>query len=61
MAAAGSSTGIASAVKALRPEVQFFSSEPATGAPVAATFAAGGTPTAVEYQPSFVDGSGSGS
>ncbi len=52
-------TGIASAVKALRPEVRFYSSEPATGAPVAATFAAGGTPTGVEYQPSFVDGSGS--
>ena len=52
-------TGIASAVKALRPEVRFYASEPATGAPVAATFAAGGTPTAVEYQPSFVDGSGS--
>jgi threonine dehydratase len=52
-------TGIASAVKALRPEVRFYSSEPATGAPVAATFAAGGTPTRVEYQPSFVDGSGS--
>jgi threonine dehydratase len=52
-------TGIASAVKALRPEVRFYSSEPATGAPVAATFAAGGSPTGVEYQPSFVDGSGS--
>jgi len=52
-------TGIASAVKALRPEVRFYSSEPETGAPVAATFAAGGSPTGVEYQPSFVDGSGS--
>jgi threonine dehydratase len=52
-------TGIASAVKAMRPEVKFFSSEPATGAPVAATFAAGGVPTAVAYEPSFVDGSGS--
>jgi threonine dehydratase len=30
-----------------------------TGAPAAATFAAGGAPTAVEYTPSFVDGSGS--
>jgi threonine dehydratase len=52
-------TGIASAVKALRPEVRFYASEPATGAPATATFAAGGTPTGVEYQPSFVDGSGS--
>ena len=51
-------TGIASAVKAERPDVQFFAAEPATGAPVAATLAAG-TPTAVDYIPSFVDGSGS--
>jgi len=51
-------TGIASAVKAERPEVQFVVAEPETGAPVAATLAAG-TPTAVEYTPSFVDGSGS--
>jgi threonine dehydratase len=51
-------TGIASAVKAERPEVRFFAAEPATGAPVAATLAAG-EPTAVEYTPSFVDGSGS--
>ena len=51
-------TGIASAVKAERPEVRFFAAEPETGAPVAATLAAG-EPTAVEYTPSFVDGSGS--
>jgi threonine dehydratase len=51
-------TGIASAVKAERPGVRFYSAEPETGAPAAATFAAG-TPTAVEYTPSFVDGSGS--
>ncbi len=51
-------TGIASAVKALRPEVKFYSAEPETGAAVAATLAAG-TPTAVDYVPSFVDGSGS--
>jgi threonine dehydratase len=52
-------TGIASAVKAERPEVRFYAAEPETGAPVAATFSAGGTPTGVEYTPSFVDGSGS--
>jgi threonine dehydratase len=52
-------TGIASAVKAARPDVRFYAAEPETGAPVAATFAAGGVPTAVEYTPSFVDGSGS--
>ncbi len=51
-------TGIASAVKAARPEVRFFAAEPETGAPVAATLAAG-RPTAVAYRPSFVDGSGS--
>lgn len=52
-------TGIASAVKASRPDVRFFSAEPETGAPAAATFAAGGAATDVEYTPSFVDGSGS--
>jgi threonine dehydratase len=52
-------TGIASAIKAERPDVQIYSAEPETGAPAAATFAAGGTPTPVEYTPSFVDGSGS--
>jgi threonine dehydratase len=52
-------TGIASAVKARRADVRFFAAEPETGAPVAATFAAGGVPTAVDYTPSFVDGSGS--
>lgn len=51
-------TGIASAVKATRPGVAFYAVEPETGAPVAATLAAG-APTAVEYTPSFVDGSGS--
>ena len=51
-------TGIASAVKAERPDVRFYAVEPETGAPVTATLAAG-EPTAVEYTPSFVDGSGS--
>jgi len=51
-------TGIASAVKQARPDVKFFSVEPETGAPAAATLRAG-APTAVEYTPSFVDGSGS--
>ena len=51
-------TGIASAVKALRPEVKFYSAEPETAAAVAASLAAG-KPTAVEYVPSFVDGAGS--
>ena len=51
-------TGIASAVKATRPEVKFYSAEPETAAAVAASLAAG-KPTSVEYVPSFVDGSGS--
>jgi threonine dehydratase len=51
-------TGIASAVKAERPGVRFYAAEPETGAPAAATLAAG-RPTGVEYVPSFVDGSGS--
>jgi threonine dehydratase len=51
-------TGIASAVKQARPDVNFFAVEPETGAPATATLRAG-TPTAVEYTPSFVDGSGS--
>jgi threonine dehydratase len=51
-------TGIASAVKQARPEVKFFAVEPETGAPATATLRAG-MPTAVEYTPSFVDGSGS--
>ncbi len=51
-------TGIASAVKATRPDVRFYSAEPETGAPASVSFAAG-TPTAVDYQRSFVDGAGS--
>jgi threonine dehydratase len=51
-------TGIASAVKHARPDVKFFAVEPETGAPATATLRAG-VPTAVEYTPSFVDGSGS--
>ncbi len=51
-------TGIASAVKHSRPDVKFFAVEPETGAPATATLLAG-EPTAVEYKPSFVDGSGS--
>jgi threonine dehydratase len=51
-------TGIASAVKPERPGVRFYSAEPETGAPAAASFAAG-EPTEVAYTPSFVDGSGS--
>ena len=54
----GLTVGIASAVKALRPDTKIFTAEPATAAALAAAFAAG-QPTDVDYQASFVDGSGS--
>jgi len=56
----GLTTGIASAVKALRPDAKIYACEPETAAPVAAAFASGGTPAKIEYMPSFVDGAGSG-
>jgi threonine dehydratase len=54
----GLTTGIASAVKALRPETRIAACEPETAAPVSATLAAGGDPQEVEFKPSFVDGAG---
>ena len=56
----GLTTGIASAVKALRPEAKIYTCEPETAAPVAAAFTNGGVPVTIEYTPSFVDGAGSG-
>jgi threonine dehydratase len=53
----GLTTGIASAVKAFRPRVRVITAEPASAAPLSASFAAGG-PVEIEYQPSFVDGAG---
>jgi len=50
-------SGIASAVKASRPEVQMYAVEPAPGAPAASAFAGG--PGEVDYVRSFVDGAGS--
>jgi threonine dehydratase len=54
----GLTVGIASAVKALRPQTKIFTAEPATGAALAGALPAGG-PTDVAYEPSFVDGAGS--
>jgi threonine dehydratase len=54
----GLSVGIASAVKALRPEAQVYAVEPDTGAPLTASLVVG-EPRKVDYEPSFVDGSGS--
>jgi threonine dehydratase len=53
----GLSSGIASAVKALRPETRVYAVEPATGAPLTAAFAAG-EPDGIDFQASFVDGAG---
>lgn len=54
----GLSCGMASAVRALRPACRILAAEVATAAPLAAAMAAG-SPQAVDYQPSFVDGIGS--
>jgi threonine dehydratase len=54
----GLTTGIASAVRALRPATKIITAEPDTAAALAAALAAG-HPADVEYRPSFVDGSGS--
>jgi len=56
----GLSVGIASAVKAKRPEVRVFAAEAETAAPFAASLAAG-RPVKIEYTPSWVDGIGGGS
>jgi threonine dehydratase len=54
----GLTVGIASAVKALRPQAKIYTAEPATGAALHAAMAAG-RPVDVDYEASFVDGSGS--
>jgi threonine dehydratase len=53
----GLSVGIASAVKGLRPQVQAYAVEPETGAPLTASLEEG-EPRSVDYEASFVDGSG---
>jgi threonine dehydratase len=53
----GLSSGIASAVRALRPEVPVYACEVETAAPLAASLAAG-APRSVDYVASFVDGIG---
>ncbi len=50
--------GIASAVKALRPQARIYAVEPETAAPLAASLPAG-EPREVPFAPSFVDGAGS--
>jgi threonine dehydratase len=53
----GLTTGIASALQALRPEVRVVTAEPKTAAPLAAALAVG-EPRAIEFEPSWVDGAG---
>ncbi len=54
----GLTVGIASAVRALRPEMRVYTVEPETAAALVAARAAG-EPASIEYVPSWVDGSGS--
>jgi threonine dehydratase len=51
-------TGIASALRAHKPDVRIFAIEPETAAALNGAMAAG-EPTEVDFQPSWVDGSGS--
>jgi threonine dehydratase len=53
----GLTTGIASALHELRPDVRIVAAEPGTAAPLAAAFAAG-EPCEIEFRPSWVDGAG---
>jgi threonine dehydratase len=54
----GLTTGIGTALRALHPATRIYTAEPETGAPLAASLAAG-APREVVYTPSFVDGCGS--
>lgn len=53
----GLSCGVASAVRALRPEVRVYAAEVETGAPLAASWAVD-RPVETPFTPSFVDGIG---
>jgi threonine dehydratase len=53
----GLTTGIASALAALRPEVRVVTAEPETAAPLAASVAAG-EPRKIEFRASWIDGAG---
>jgi threonine dehydratase len=53
----GLSSGIAAAVRALRPQAKVYACEVETAAPFQAALQAG-RPTPIEYRPSFVDGIG---
>src|SRR5213596_1328100 len=51
-------TGVASAVKALRPEIKVWGAEPETAAPAALSFAKGSPQVFLEWRATFVDGAG---
>lgn len=51
-------TGVGSAIKALKPEVRIWGTEPETAAPLAKSLAAGSPQLFAEWQASFVDGAG---
>jgi threonine dehydratase len=53
----GLSCGIASAIRALRPQTRIYACEVETACPLSASLAAG-EPRTVNYRPSFVDGIG---
>jgi threonine dehydratase len=51
-------TGVASAIKALKPEITMLGAEPETAAPAARSFAAGCPQEFPDWKASFVDGAG---
>ena len=51
-------TGVASAIKALKPDVKIFGAEPETAAPAALSFAKGSPQVFKDWKYSFVDGAG---
>jgi len=51
-------TGVASAVKALRPEIKVWGAEPETAAPAALSFAKGAAQAFPDWKATFVDGAG---
>ena len=51
-------TGVGSAMKALKPEVQVWGAEPETAAPAALSFAMGSPQVFKDWKASFVDGAG---
>ena len=51
-------TGVGSAVKALKPEIKVYGSEPETAAPAALSYKMGSPQAFTEWKSTFVDGAG---